>query len=94
MKEIYKLINKDKLDSVLKPIDKAHGLPNECYTNKDYTLIERKKIFEDKWTVIGVASSVPNPGDVKPFDLLGLFKTMMQEYFGLSDGKYPTILDI
>ena len=72
MKEIYKLINKDKLDAVLKPIDKAHGLPNECYTNKDYTLIERKKIFEDKWTVIGVASSVPNPGDVKPFDLLGI----------------------
>ena len=72
MKAIYKLINKDKLDSVLKPIDKAHGLPNECYTNKDYTLIERKKIFEDKWTVIGVASSVPNPGDVKPFDLLGI----------------------
>ena len=72
MKEIYKLINKDKLDAVLKPIDKAHGLPNECYTNKEYTLIERKKIFEDKWTVIGVASSVPNPGDVKPFDLLGI----------------------
>ena len=46
MKEIYKLINKDKLDAVLKPIDKAHGLPNECYTNKDYTLIERKKFLK------------------------------------------------
>ena len=59
-------------DIVKKPISKAHGLPNECYTSKDYTLIEREKIFENKWTVIGVASSLPNIGDVKPFNLLGL----------------------
>ena len=57
---------------VNKPIHKAHGLPNECYTSKEYTLIERKKIFEDKWVVIGVASSLPNIGDIKPLDLLGL----------------------
>ena len=47
-----------KLDVVNKPISKANGLPNECYTSKEYTLIERKKLFEDKWTVIGVASSL------------------------------------
>ena len=72
MSEIYNIINKEKLDIVNKPISKAHGLPNECYTNKDYTLIERKKLFEDKWVVIGVASSLPEIGDSKPFDLLGL----------------------
>ena len=72
MSEIYNIIDKRKLDVVNKPINKAHGLPNECYTNKEYTLIERKKLFEDKWTIIGTASSVPKIGDVKPFDLLGL----------------------
>ena len=72
MSEIYNIINKKKLDMVNKPIHKAHGLPNECYTSKEYTLIERKKIFEDKWVVIGVASSLPNIGDIKPLDLLGL----------------------
>ena len=72
MSEIYNIIDKNKLDVVNKPIDKAHGLPNECYTNKEYTLIERKKLFEDKWTIIGAASSIPNIGDAKPFDLLGL----------------------
>jgi len=72
MSEIYNIINKKKLDLVNKPIHKAHGLPNECYTSKEYTLIERKKIFEDKWVVIGVASSLPNIGDIKPLDLLGL----------------------
>ena len=72
MSEIYNIIDKKKLDIVKKPISKAHGLPNECYTSKEYTLIERKKLFEDKWVVIGVASSLPNVGDAKTFDLLGI----------------------
>ena len=63
---------KKKLDVVSETIEKAHGLPNECYLGGSYTQIERKKLFEDKWVVIGVASSLPNPGDAKPFDLLGI----------------------
>ena len=69
---IYKLINKAKLDVVNKPIAESHGLPNECYISQEYTKIERKKLFEDKWVVVGVASSVPNKGDAKPFKLLDL----------------------
>ena len=71
-KEIYKIIDKAKLNIVGESIENAHGLPNECYLKGPYTNIERKKIFEDKWVTIGVASSVPNPGDTKPFDLLGI----------------------
>ena len=72
MSNIYNIIDKEKLDIVSKPIKDAHGLPNECYTSKEYTLIERKKLFEDKWMVIGVASSLPNVGDAKPVDILGM----------------------
>ena len=72
MSEIYNIIDKKKLDVVNNSIEKAHGLPNECYTSKDYTLIERKKFFEDKWIVAGVASSIPEIGDVKPIDILGM----------------------
>ena len=72
MSEIYNIIDKKKLDIVSKPIHEAHGLPNECYTNKEYTLIERKKLFEDKWIVIGAASALPEIGDAKPIDLLGI----------------------
>ena len=72
MSEIYKIIEKKKLDVVNNTIEKSHGLPNECYTSEAYTKIERKKLFEDKWVVIGVASSLPNVGDSKPFDLLGI----------------------
>ena len=72
MSEIYNIIDKKKLDVVNNSIEKAHGLPNECYTSKDYTLIERKKLFEEKWIVVGVASSIPEIGDVKPIDILGM----------------------
>jgi choline monooxygenase len=70
--EVYSLINKEKLDVVSKPIAESHGLPNECYISEEYTKIERKKLFEDKWVVIGAASSLPRIGDAKPFDLLNL----------------------
>tara|TARA_Y100001970_G_scaffold274175_1_gene373541 strand:+ start:656 stop:1831 length:1176 start_codon:yes stop_codon:yes gene_type:complete len=72
MSGIYNIIEKKKLDIVKKPIDKSHGLPNECYTSQEYSKLERKKLFEEKWVVIGVASSLPNKGDAKPFDLLGI----------------------
>ncbi|MBI28385.1 MAG: 2Fe-2S ferredoxin [Pelagibacteraceae bacterium] len=72
MKSIYDVISKEKLNAVSQPIEKAHGLPNECYLNEEYLTIERKKLFEDKWVVIGVASSIPNIGDAKPFELLGI----------------------
>ena len=72
MSEVYNIIDKKKLDVVNKPINKAHGLPNECYLNNDYLEFEKEKIFKNNWTMIGVASSVPNPGDAKPFNLLDL----------------------
>ena len=70
--KLYNYIDKSKLDIVSASIDKAHGLPNECYLKGPYTKIEREKIFENKWVTIGVASSVPNPGNIKPFNLLGI----------------------
>ena len=69
---IYKIIDRKKLEVVNKPITKSHGLPNECYISEDYTKIERKKLFEDKWIVVGTASSIPKKGDAKPFNFLDL----------------------
>jgi choline monooxygenase len=61
-----------KIEAVNKPIEKAHGLPNECYTSEKYLIIERERVFQDKWTAIGIGSSVPNPGDALPYNLLGI----------------------
>ena len=72
MSEIYNYIDKKKLSVVLETIENAHGLPNECYLAGKYNEIERKKIFENNWVVIGSASSIPKPGDTKLFNLLGI----------------------
>jgi choline monooxygenase len=69
---LSEIMDIEKIKAVNKPIEEAHGLPNECYTNSEYLIIEREKVFKDKWTVIGVGSSVPNPGDALPYNLLGI----------------------
>ena len=69
---LSEILDIEKLNNVDKPIEVANGLPNECYTNINYLAHEREKIFFNKWTVVGVANSVPNPGDVKPYSLLGI----------------------
>jgi choline monooxygenase len=69
---LKEILDMEKIKAVNQPIELANGLPNECYTSSQYLMIEREKIFKDKWTVIGVGSSVPNPGDARPYNLLGI----------------------
>ena len=69
---LSKILDIKKLMDVDKPIETANGLPNQCYTSEQYLEYERDKIFCNKWTVIGVASSIPNVGDAKPYNLLGI----------------------
>ena len=71
-KSLSEILDIKKLMNVDKPIESANGLPNECYTSEQYLDYERNKIFCDKWTVIGVGSSIPNKGDVIPYNLLGI----------------------
>ena len=71
-KTLSKILDSQKLKNVDKPIEVANGLPNECYISEDYLTHEKEKVFCDKWTVIGVGSSIPNPGDAKPYNLLGI----------------------
>ena len=66
------ILDIEKIKAVNQQIEQAHGLPNECYTSSQYLMIERERVFKDKWTVIGVGSSVLNPGDAKPYNLLGI----------------------
>jgi len=69
---LSEILDVEKIKIVNNPIVKAHGLPNECYTSSDYLKIEKERIFKDKWTVIGVGGSLPNTGDAKPYNLLGI----------------------
>ena len=69
---LSKILDIVKINNVDKPIEVANGLPNECYTNQDYLAHEKEKIFYNKWTAIGVGSSIPKIGDAKPYNLLGI----------------------
>ena len=69
---LSEILDVEKIKTVSKPIDKAHGLPNECYTSSKYLKFEREWIFKEKWTMIGVGGSVPNPGNARPYNLLDI----------------------
>ena len=71
-KILSEILDIKKLEDVDKPIEAANGLPNTCYTSDDYLIYERDKIFCNKWTAVGVGSSIPNPGDAIPYNLLGI----------------------
>ena len=71
-KALSEILDVKKIEQVGKPIETANGLPNECYISEDYFAYERDKVFCDNWTVIGVGSLIPNPGDAKPYNLLGI----------------------
>ena len=71
-RNLSEILSLDKIEVVKNEIDKAHGLPNECYTSNDYLDFERDSVFLKNWTVIGTASSVSEIGDTRPFDLIGI----------------------
>jgi len=70
--ELSRIVDLDKIELAKNSINEANGLPNECYLNDEYFKIERERVFFNNWIVVGVSSSVPEIGDAKPFDLMGV----------------------
>ncbi len=60
------------LESVLKPIGQARGLPNQAYVDADFLALEREAVIGKTWAGIGFASDLVKPGYVKPINFLGL----------------------
>jgi len=60
------------LSSVLKPIEDARGLPNDCYISSEYFELEKQKLFFKGWAAFAFISDAPKPGDVCPIDFLGM----------------------
>jgi len=60
------------LDTVLKPIEYANGLPNAHYISPDMYNRERDQIFFKNWSAIAFESDAPKPGDVFPVDFMGM----------------------
>lgn len=60
------------LSAVRQPIDRAQGLPNAHYIDAGVYGEERDALLFDGWAGLAVAADVPQQGDAKPVDFLGM----------------------
>jgi len=72
-------VAQDALDGVLTDIADAHGLPNHAYTAPDFFRTERERVFTPTWAALAFASDVPERGDVRPVQLVGLPLIMLRD---------------
>ena len=62
----------DPLDDVLASVEHAKGLPNAHYVDPGVFAEERQALLFDQWAGIGFGKDIPNAGDAKPIDFLGV----------------------
>ena len=60
------------LSSVLRPVETANGLPNAHYTTDEAYEAERVPLWNSTWAGVCMAAEVPEPGDARPIDYLGV----------------------
>lgn len=58
------------LDRVLQPIERANGLPNECYTDAAAFRLDRDSVMAKSWVCVGFGSDVPQ-GWAVPVSFMG-----------------------
>lgn len=68
----YLMTTKAPLDEVLAPVNLAKGLPNEHYIDPDIFDEEKQSVLFANWSGIGFAKDIPEIGDAKPVDFLGI----------------------
>ncbi|MBT6508969.1 MAG: aromatic ring-hydroxylating dioxygenase subunit alpha, partial [Rhodospirillaceae bacterium] len=63
-------------DEVLSRFDlateEATGLPNACYTSKEWLKDENTRLFAKTWMLAGFCHDIPGKGDACPVDLAGM----------------------
>lgn len=60
------------VDVVLKPLTEARGLPNAHYVSEDVYQEEKHQILFKNWTGLDVGASIPEAGDAKPINFMGM----------------------
>ncbi|PSL15102.1 aromatic ring-hydroxylating oxygenase subunit alpha [Shimia abyssi] len=61
-----------RLSSVLTKVNTANGLPNEHYVDPDTFIEEKHTVLFANWSGIGFGKDIPEVGDAKPVDFLGM----------------------
>lgn len=70
------------LDAVTQSVSKAKGLPNEYYVDQDVFAQEQRSVLFRSWAGIGFGKDVPEPGDARPLDFLGIPLLLMRDQDG------------
>ena len=71
------------LDPVLTTVDKARGLPNAHYIDPHVFDEEREAVLFSNWAGVGFGKDVPEPGDAKPVDFLGMPLLLVRDEDGV-----------
>ena len=70
------------LSCVRRPLATANGLPNAHYTDQATFAAESKAVLHGSWAGLGVAANVPENGDAKPVEFLGIPLVMIRDKDG------------
>lgn len=70
------------LSPVLQPLEDARGLPNAHYTSQAVFDEERRAVMFSNWAGVGFSCDVPNPGDVKPMNFMGMPLLLVHDHEG------------
>lgn len=75
-------IQTSDLSAVMQPVATAKGLPNAHYVDPQAFDEERKSVLFANWSGVGFAKDVPNEGDAKPVDFLGVPLLILRDHDG------------
>ncbi|MEM6619615.1 MAG: aromatic ring-hydroxylating dioxygenase subunit alpha [Pseudomonadota bacterium] len=70
------------LSAVMQPVATARGLPNAHYTDPAAFDEERRSVLFANWAGLGFAKDVPETGDAKPVDFVGVPLLMVRDRAG------------
>ena len=65
-------LNQTDLSAVRQPLETAQGLPNAHYTDAGTFEEEKHAVLFSTWAGLAVTADVPENGDAKPMDFLGV----------------------
>ncbi|MEP5151885.1 aromatic ring-hydroxylating dioxygenase subunit alpha [Planktotalea sp.] len=70
------------LSAVRRPIESAQGLPNPHYIDPDVFEEEKKAVLFSSWAGLAVSADVPEIGDAKPIEFLGMPLLLVRDTSG------------
>ena len=70
------------LAAVRRPVDTANGLPNAHYIDPAMWDEEKNAVLFAHWAGLAVAAEVPEPGDAKPIEFLGIPLLLLRDRAG------------